>query len=571
MKKTVISASIAAMIGGVAFVGAANAAVLAPVAGASTGLTTPNTGIGHILFVPYFTSQGSNATLLNIVNTDTTNGKIVKVRFRGASNSDDLFDFTLLLSPGDVWAAKVSQDANGISQLETADKSCTLPSIVATQKNSFGTSRLNPSLSATAKAAETREGYIEILTMADVPKFSSAAQAKAAVSGVTAGTTINSLYTAIKHVSGVAPCTTAELGKLATDPTSYADVTSAATAAASATGLGMDYPTGGLMANSLIIDVVKTASFSSNAVALAASGSANNQANLVFFPQNGTTMSGTKTSSDALGAVVTSTIDAVTADPLLRTNSLRVAAGATTWAVPGTPASLITPTNVDLPDLSTPYYATGAATGVPVTALAQAGALTAALAAKSVINEYLTTTSIGATTDWVFSMPTRRYNVALNYAYNNPLGGDGRVFTDYGANANYFTTVNTSVSSGKICVNADSVTQWDREETTTTSGFVISPATVATVQFCGETSVLGINNGTNTTTGSLSASVAVQNINVAANEGWLNITHYGLSNAGGAFPSAAGTSANGLGLPVIGSAYTKSAAFGAVWGHRYAR
>jgi hypothetical protein len=570
MKKTVISASIAAMIGGVAFVGAANAAVLAPVADASTSLTTPNTGVGHILFVPYFTSQGSNATLLNIVNTDTTNGKIVKVRFRGASNSDDLFDFTLLMSPGDVWAAKISKDANGISQLETADKSCTLPSIVATQTNSFGTSRLNSSLSAEAKAAETREGYIEILTMADVPKFASAAQAKAAVSGVTAGTSINSLYTAIKHVSGVAPCTTTELAKLALDPISYADVTDATTASKSATGLGMDYPTGGLMANSLIIDVVKTASFSSNAVALAASGSTTNKANLVFFPQNGTTMSATTLTTDALGGVnAAATIDSVTADPLLRTNSLRVAAGATTWTAGTT--SLITPTNVDLPDMSTPYYATGAATGVPVTALVQAGGLTAALAAKSVINEYLTTTSIGATTDWVFSMPTRRYNVALNYAYNNPLGGDGRVFTDYGANANYFTTVNTSVSSGKICVGADSVTQWDREETTTTSGFVISPATVTTVQFCGETSVLGINNGTAATSGSLSASVATQNINVASNEGWLKITHNGLSNAGGAFPSAAGTAANGLGLPVIGSAYTKSAAFGAVWGHRYAR
>lgn len=341
MKKTVISASIAAMIGGVAFVGAANAAVLAPVADASTGLTTPNTGVGHILFVPYFTSQGTNATLLNIVNTDTTNGKIVKVRFRGASNSDDLFDFTLLMSPGDVWAAKISKDANGISQLETADKSCTLPSIVATQTNSFGTSRLNSSLSAEAKAAETREGYIEILTMADVPKFASAAQAKAAVSGVTAGTSINSLYTAIKHVSGVAPCTTTELAKLALDPISYADVTDATTASKSATGLGMDYPTGGLMANSLIIDVVKTASFSSNAVALAASGSTTNKANLVFFPQNGTTMSATTLTTDALGGVnAAATIDSVTADPLLRTNSLRVAAGATTWTAGTT--SLIT-------------------------------------------------------------------------------------------------------------------------------------------------------------------------------------------------------------------------------------
>jgi len=586
MKKSILSASIAAMIGGLGFAAVANAAVLAPRAGAATGLTTPDTGLGNILFVPYFTTQGNNATLLNITNTDTSNGKVVKVRFRGAANSDDLFDFTLLLSPGDVWAAKISQGADGVSKLETADKTCTLPSIVATQTNSFGTSRLNPALSAADKAAGTREGYIEILNMADVPKLTSKAQEVAAngpTATVAAGVTTNALFAAIKHNAGVAPCTTTVLATLATDPTSYDNYSdgvaaSAAVAAKSATGLGMAYPTGKLMANYTIIDVVKTATFSGEAVALAPNGTAN----LVFFPQNGTNMAATTLTTDAVaagaatvqGTNVAATINDVTADPLLTTNSLRVAAGATTWAAPVAPlnVSLITPLNVDLPDLSTPYYATGAATGVPATALAQATALTAALATKSVVNEYLTTTSIAATTDWVFSMPTRRYNVAMNYAYSNPLGGDGRVFTDFGAGLNYFTTTNTTVSGGKICVAADAVAQWDREETTTTSGFVISPATVTTVQFCGETSVLGVNNGTNTSTGSLSASVAAQNINVASNEGWLNIVHYGLQNAG-AWPGTAATavSANGRGLPVIGAAFAKSSSFGAVWNHRYGR
>ena len=590
MKKSIISASIAAMIGGLGFVAVANAAVLAPRTGAATGLTTPDTGLGNILFVPYFTTQGTNATLLNIVNTDTANGKVVKVRFRGAANSDDLFDFTLLLSPGDVWTAKVSQGADGISKLETSDKSCTLPAIVATQTNSFGTSRLNPALSAADKAAGTREGYIEILNMADVPKLTSKAQ-EVAVTGPTAtvvnGVTTNSLWTAIKHVSGTAPCTTTELAKLATDPTSYDNFSdgaaaSAAVAAKAATGLGMAFPTGKLMANYTIIDVVKTATFSGEAVALAPNGTAN----LVFFPQNGTNLTTTTLTNGVTAAAAATnqetaagTINAVTADPLLTTNSRRVLAGATAWTVPaGADAtSLITPLNVDLPDLSTPYYSTGAATGVPVTAITQATALTAALSAKSVANEYLTTTSIAATTDWVFSMPTRRYNVAMNYAYVNPLGGDGRVFTDFGAGLNYFTTTNTSVAAGKICVAADAVAQWDREETTATSGFVISPATVSVVSFCGETSVLAINNGTNTSSGSLSGSVATQNINVAATEGWLSIVHNGLDNVAGtgawpgivATPATVATTARGL--PVIGASFAKSTSFGAVWNHRYNR
>lgn len=584
MKKSILSASIAAMIGGLGLVAVANAAVLAPRADGATGLTTPDTGLGNILFVPYFTTQGTNATLLNVVNTDTANGKIVKVRFRGAANSDDLFDFTLLLSPGDVWTAKVSQGADGISKLETSDKTCTLPSIVATQANSFGTSRLNPALSAADKAAGTREGYIEILNMADVPKLSSNAQAVVANNAavVTAGVTTNSLWTAIKHVSGTAPCTTTELAKLATDPTSYDNYSdgaaaSATVAAKSATGLGMAFPTGKLMANYTIIDVVKTATFSGEAVALAPNGIAN----LVFFPQNGTNMTATTLTTNATapaananqGTNVAAGINTVTADPLLTTNSLRIAAGATVWAAPGVASSLITPLNVDLPDLSTPYYSS-AVPGVPVTPIVQATALTAALAAKTVANEYLTTTSIAATTDWVFSMPTRRYNVAMNYAYTNPLGGDGRVFTDFGAGLNYFTTTNTSVSAGKICVAADAVAQWDREEVTATSGFVISPATVSVVSFCGETSVLGINNGTNTSSGSLSGSVATQNINVSANEGWLNITHNGLDNVAGtgAWPGIVATAAGtARGLPVIGAAFAKSTSFGAVWNHRYGR
>ena len=187
-------------------------------------------------------------------------------------------------------------------------------------------------------------------------------------------------------------------------------------------------------------------------------------------------------------------------------------------------------------------------------------------------NEYLTTTSIAATTDWVFSLPTRRYNIAQNYGYTSSIGGDGRVYTDWfngaatlGQNVttaadadNFFNTTNTSVSSGKICVAADTsgVTQWDREETTTTTDFVISPGTVTKVVFCGETSVLAINNGTGTSSGSLSASVALQNLNVNANEGWISLGTSGL---------------NSKGLPTVGAAFAKSSAFGAVWAHRYTR
>lgn len=554
MKKSILSASIAAMIGGLGLVGMAQAGVHMdavnpdlPVAGgnaangtAAVTMAINEAGVGNILLVPYFTTQGTNATLLNITNTDAANGKVVKVRFRGASNSDDIFDFTLLLSPGDVWAAKISQAADGRSQLETGDKSCTLPSIVATQANPFPTNRLKTTLTDAEKAAETREGYIEILNMANVPK---AVQAPAQV--VAAGVTANPLWTATKHVAGVAPCTAGVLATLMTNTTSYNNGAAADAAANSAQGKGMAFPTGGLMANWTIIDTVKTATFSGAAVAVRAGTAAAPNANVVFFPQ-----------SDAAAG----NVDALTADPLMQTLGASISRfnPATGAVAGGSGTPMIAASFYDLPDLSTPYLAVAAPVAPDTAPFAHAQALTAQLAAKSVINEYLTTTSIAATTDWVFSMPTRRYNIAMNYAYTSPIGGDGRVRSIWAAD--YFDFTNTSVSNGKICVAADvgaaGVNQWDREETTTNNQFVISPGAVANVRFCGETSVLAINNGTNTTSGSLSSTLALQNLNVTSNEGWISLGTSGLGARG---------------LPILGGAFAKSSAFGAMWPHRYTR
>jgi len=166
MKKNVLALSIAAMIGSLGFAGAASAgsafanttAAAALGAQANTLAPTPS-GVGHILLVPYFSTQDGNVSLLNIVNTDTVNGKAVKLRYRGAANSDDIYDITLLLSPGDVWSANVSQ-VGGVSTLTTNDNSCTLPANVNAP---FSAGR------AKGDNAQTLEGYIEILNMADVP------------------------------------------------------------------------------------------------------------------------------------------------------------------------------------------------------------------------------------------------------------------------------------------------------------------------------------------------------------------------------------------------------------------
>lgn len=630
MNKRILSLSIAAIIGGVGVAGGASAAVLTPTANGATGLQASADGTGHILMVPYFNTQNGNATLLNIVNTDQKNGKAVKVRFRGASNSDDIFDFQIYMSPGDVWTANVSQGSDGRSVLTTSDKSCTRPAVVS--GTSFPTGRLPASYTGDTLANETREGYIEILNMADVPSKMTADQA--ANQGVTAAVamgTANPLFTAIKHVSGVAPCTESVLGLLATDPTGYSKNTpygdtvagtdngSGANGAAddkaaqgtSAQALGLTFPSGGLFANWTIINVPSTTTYSGNANAIVATGG-KGLGNLVFFPQTANPLTSTIVSKAAgalpaagvgaaAGTAVSATLDNVTADPLLRTGLVADSTGLK--AAAGTP--LVAAAYYDQPDLSTPYvgFLGASATSLADGPLIQALQLTGSIAASSVSNEYLTNPLINAKTDWVFSSPTRRYNVAMNYAYSSSTG-DGRVFTNYGArNADttinpvsgaatvtktidypFFGPGNTTVSGKQICVKADTLnplTAYGQEEQAASSGFVVSPGTPTVVTFCGETSVITFNN---TGTSVLGAAVARSNIaSLPATDGWLRVGTAGQyqTAAGGVFPAGTSlttTTTGAYGLPVIGYSAEKavngavsagvSGNFGLLFGHR---
>ena len=505
MRKNLLALSIAAMVGGLS--GAANAAVIT--AGTTATVLEPTTtGVGHILTVPYFSTQGNNKTLLNIVNTDTVNGKAVKLRFRGAANSDDVFDITVYLSPGDVWTADVAADAEGFSRLVTTDTSCTLPSaqdIKDANNGRFKTHRVQG-----GAAAQTREGYVEILNTADIAPGTGAAGANSA------------LYTAIKHVAGKAPCTQAIMDLQENDlNTIPADHNSAAVR-------GYTNPTGSLMANWVLVNVAGFASHSGEAVAVRANlvaGGASAPANIVWFPQT--------TATPTAGAVTS-----LTSDPLLQSAGF---------------ASQVA--NYDFPDLSTPYTAP-AVVGAPET---QADLLANALGTTSVTNEYLT--GNGFSTDWVFSMPTRRYAVALNYAapaatrlmFSQDPDAGGPLL----ANNRHFTAANTSLNAdGSLaCVTPGSMRGYDREENTQ-STFVISPDVA--LRLCGETTVLAFNN---TGESVLGGAIARTNIKTKFNEGWFTINT--AARAGGA----------ATGLPIIGFSASKvtGANLGGTWKHRTAR
>lgn len=567
MKKSVLALSITAAVAGLGFAGGAQAMVTVEGATALSDLYLNGDGVGHILMVPYFTAQADNSTLINLVNTDTINGKAVKVRFRGAGNSDDIYDFQVFMSPGDVWSAAISKGADGVAKFTTTDATCSKPAASVLNATSFVTARLDPTLTADGKANATREGYVEIFNMGDIPRRDLAsaeivhpyqpATTNQAGPDVDADS-VNDLYTAIKHVASVAPCSGAAWSAL--------DTTNLANAAA-AKAAGLLPPSTGLMGNWTIINVVSAAAWSGAAVAVQSALAAVPPfaprpvlGNVVYWPQT----------SDPVG---TPAINAYTADPLLRSTAVYRNNGA--YVADTTPA--VVAAFYDLPDISTSYSAFG-----PGNALVQAANITNAIAATSATNEFLTNTAINASTDWVFSMPTRRYSTALDYAAI-AAGDDGRRFTDLfgtlgvGSHADgaftsaFFNASNTLVTSRIICVKNITIKVYDREENTLTgsTSVVVSPSSPADpLSFCGEDAVLSVNNGGIQAggTGALKAAVAVKDLDVTYRDGWMRLTT----------PAATTLPAGWTpGLPVLGASFARAWAgpqsFGASWPHRFSR
>lgn len=83
-------------------------------------------GLGDFLIAPGFFSQVSNgktfSTDLKVVNTSDSTSVILRGVLRDALQSEEV-DFVILLSPGDVWKAKIAPDATGQSRLTSDDDS----------------------------------------------------------------------------------------------------------------------------------------------------------------------------------------------------------------------------------------------------------------------------------------------------------------------------------------------------------------------------------------------------------------------------------------------------------------
>lgn len=489
--------------------------------------------IGHLLLVPYFSTQDGNVSLLNIVNTDTVNGKVLRVRYRGAANSDALFSFSLYLAPGDVWSGEVSQ-SGGQSQLRTNDKSCTLPASVNLP---FSTDRVQ------GKGAQTLEGYVEIINMADIPPK----EASATGNGSLLASGSNQLFETISHSAGSPDCASIP-GNETMNPTnpdvpfpnSWED-------------RGYNFPTGGLMAHWSIVNLSKAGSFTGTATAIAArkSGSISDRAvaNLVYSAPADTPQ---YDGNDAVALTAGRHPSQLTADPLLAGGTL---------ADGSVSAPAIAALDLDFPDLSTPYVTSASSLG---NAIRQAELISDLLATKAVTNEYMTSPVVSFATDWTLSQPTRRYNVALDYKANKPVFSKALDYTKglppsipaafLSPSGSYYTPGNVrATANGLLCVNSAGAYAWNT--TQSNNGPLFSPVPPnQRIDLCGEVAVVTFNNSQ-----ALGAQLTLQNFvpkgasSEVFTDGWLRL------------------SLDGKGLPIIGHAFAKalgsSANLGGIWVH----
>jgi len=208
-------------------------------------------GLGQVLLFPYYTVEGGNNTLINLVNT-TDEVKVVKVRILEAMNSQEVLDFNLYLSPYDHWSAAITADPNGEGAvIRTADTSCTVPAALAStvegelgndipfRNFAYSTDKINTGLD------RTREGYIEVIDMGTVMDSRDP-------SGL-------QLATAATHVNGV--------------PADCAALTASWSSNAGwggGTKRYMSAPEGGLAGTGVIINVADGTAGSYNATALEA-------------------------------------------------------------------------------------------------------------------------------------------------------------------------------------------------------------------------------------------------------------------------------------------------------------
>ena len=303
-----------------------------------------------------------------------------------------------------------------------------------------------------------------------------------------------------------------------------------------------------------IIDVPGTTTFAGAATAFTAVNSSGRPArgNYVLFPQ----------SNEAVAQP-----ERFTTDPLLVSAGLAgrsLASSGLLYTL--TEAAVLQARFTDLPDLSTPYYLPASVQNARRTV----GDMSQALAVKQVRNQYALDPSISAKTDWVLSMPTKRYSVAYDYsAQGNTLRAVYSPVSSPSSARTYFhdSSQVADVSRGQVLTNLGSSTRsmFDRSGTGNVLPGAVGIATTPPLRLRGTVAVLSL--GSTGAASALGSGLTNQRLEEGLfTNGWLSMT----------MPAT-----NDLGLPLLGASFIKlsnpsaqpgvAGNYGITWPHGYTR
>ena len=115
-------------------------------AGTAGAVEVAQGGKGDLLIAPVFMTGGGWTSEIKVINTNTVDSAVAKVVFHGPVRSEEVLDFLIFLSPGDVWTGVVQQNADGTVGVSSADPSAMLTPNLSNgcPSTSGATSGLNP-------------------------------------------------------------------------------------------------------------------------------------------------------------------------------------------------------------------------------------------------------------------------------------------------------------------------------------------------------------------------------------------------------------------------------------------
>lgn len=150
------------------------------VSGSTFAVEVAPAGKGDLLIAPLFMTGGGWTTELKVVNTNTVDSAVAKVVFHAPGRSEEVLDFLIFLSPGDVWVGNVVTNADGSVGVSSSDDSSIVTTTGANNcPNATGTVGFDPMQARFTVPVAT--GYIDIFETRMIRGLGNAPVAKSAI------------------------------------------------------------------------------------------------------------------------------------------------------------------------------------------------------------------------------------------------------------------------------------------------------------------------------------------------------------------------------------------------------